>query len=133
MVVRTFAVAVVGGVAAVTSAAAQQPISARQCFWSHQVNSFAAQGDRLVNLRVGVKDYFQLELMGPCPDVDWTQKIALVSRGGSTICSGLDAEIVTPSPIGPQKCPVKSVRKLTPTEVAALPKGAKPSPVSAGP
>ncbi|MBQ1561934.1 MULTISPECIES: DUF6491 family protein [unclassified Caulobacter] len=126
MVVRTFAVAVVGGVAAVTSAAAQQPISARQCFWSHQVNSFAAQGDRLVNLRVGVKDYFQLELMGPCPDVDWTQKIALVSRGGSTICSGLDAEIVTPSPIGPQKCPVKSVRKLTPTEVAALPKGAKP-------
>ena len=126
MVVRTFAVAVVGGVAAVTSAAAQQPISARQWFWSHQVNSFAAQGDRLVNLRVGVKDYFQLELMGPCPDVDWTQKIALVSRGGSTICSGLDAEIVTPSPIGPQKCPVKSVRKLTPTEVAALPKGAKP-------
>ena len=126
MVVRTFAVAVGGGVAAVTSAAAQQPISARQCFWSHQVNSFAAQGDRLVNLRVGVKDYFQLELMGPCPDVDWTQKIALVSRGGSTICSGLDAEIVTPSPIGPQKCPVKSVRKLTPTEVAALPKGAKP-------
>ena len=126
MVVRTFAVAVVGGVAAVTSAAAQQPISARQCFWSHQVNSFAAQGDRLVNLRVGVKDYFQLELMGPCPDVDWTQKIALVSRGGSTICSGLDAEIVTPSPIGPQKCPVKSVRKLTPTEVATLPKGAKP-------
>lgn len=126
MVVRTFAVAVVGGVAAVTSAAAQQPLSARQCFWSHQVNSFAAQGDRLVNLRVGVKDYFQLELMGPCPDVDWTQKIALVSRGGSTICSGLDAEIVTPSPIGPQKCPVKSVRKLTPTEVAALPKGAKP-------
>ena len=126
MVVRTFAVAVVGGVAAVTSAAAQQPISARQCFWSHQVNSFAAQGDRLVNLRVGVKDYFQLELMGPCPDVDWTQKIALVSRGGSTICSGLDAEIVTPSPIGPQKCPVKSVRKVTPTEVAALPKGAKP-------
>ena len=86
----------------------------------------AAQGDRLVNLRVGVKDYFQLELMGPCPDVDWTQKIALVSRGGSTICSGLDAEIVTPSPIGPQKCPVKSVRKLTPTEVATLPKGAKP-------
>ena len=73
MVVRTFAVAVVGGVAAVTSAAAQQPISARQCFWSHQVNSFAAQGDRLVNLRVGVKDYFQLELMGPCPDVEWTQ------------------------------------------------------------
>ena len=125
-VVRSFAVAGVGGGAAGTSAAAQQPISARQCFWSHQVNSFAAQGDRLVNLRVGVKDYFQLELMGPCPDVDWTQKIALVSRGGSTICSGLDAEIVTPSPIGPQKCPVKSVRKLTPTEVAALPKGAKP-------
>ncbi len=105
---------------------ADKPGQPRQCFWNHQVNSFAAQDDRIVNLRVGVKDYYQLELFAPCPDVEWTQKIALISRGSSTICSGLDAEVVTPTPIGPQKCMVRNVRKLTPTEVAALPKGAKP-------
>lgn len=111
---------------AAPASSADKPKGPRQCFWNHQVNSFAAQGDRIVNLRVGVKDYYQLELFAPCPDVEWTQKIALISRGSSTICSGLDAEVVTPTPIGPQKCMVRNVRKLTPTEVAALPKGAKP-------
>lgn len=112
------------GAAHATSA--DKPSAPRQCFWNHQVNSFAAQSDRAVNLRVGVKDYYQLELFAPCPDVEWTQKIALISRGSSTICSGLDAEVVTPTPIGPQKCLVRNVRKLTPAEVAALPKGARP-------
>ena len=124
-VVAAAAAALIGGGAA-PAGAADKPSPPRQCFWNHQVNSFAAQGDRTVNLRVGVNDYYQLELFSPCPDVEWTQKIALISRGTSTICSGLDAEVVTPSPIGPQKCLVRNVRKLTPAEVAALPKGAKP-------
>lgn len=118
--------AVLMGAAATPAVSADKPGQPRQCFWNHQVNSFAAQGDRTVNLRVGVKDYYQLELFAPCPVVEWTQKIALISRGTSTICSGLDAEVVTPTPIGPQKCMVRNVRKLTPAEVAALPKGAKP-------
>jgi hypothetical protein len=58
--------------------------------------------------------------------VDWNQKIALVSRGSDYICTGLDAEILSPTQIGPQHCPVKTIRKLTPAEVKALPKGAKP-------
>ena len=124
-VLAVAAAALIGGGAA-PAGAADKPSPPRQCFWNHQVNSFAAQGDRTVNLRVGVNDYYQLELFSPCPDVEWTQKIALISRGTSTICSGLDAEVVTPSPIGPQKCLVRNVRKLTPAEVAALPKGAKP-------
>lgn len=124
-VLAAAAAALIGGGAA-PAGAADKPSPPRQCFWNHQVNSFAAQGDRTVNLRVGVNDYYQLELFSPCPDVEWTQKIALISRGTSTICSGLDAEVVTPSPIGPQKCLVRNVRKLTPAEVAALPKGAKP-------
>lgn len=127
---RTKVLAAIGaaliGAGAAPAVSADKPSQPRQCFWNHQVNSFAAQGDRIVNLRVGVKDYYQLELFAPCPDVEWTQKIALISRGTSTICSGLDAEVVTPTPIGPQKCMVRNVRKLTPTEVAALPRGAKP-------
>lgn len=98
----------------------------RQCFWAHQVNNFAAEGDRVVNVRVGVKEIYRLEIFGTCPEIDWTQKIAIVSRGGSTICSGLDADLVVPSSIGPQRCTVRNVRKLTPEEVAALPPKAKP-------
>ncbi|MBI1199582.1 MAG: hypothetical protein GC203_17105 [Phenylobacterium sp.] len=99
---------------------------AKQCFWTRQVNSFASSDNHIVNLRVGVNDYYQLEMLGRCQDVDWNHKIALVSRGSDYICTGLDAEILSPTPIGPDRCPVKSIRKLTPDEVKALPKGARP-------
>ena len=99
---------------------------ARQCFWTHEVNSFASSDDRIVNVKVGVKDVYQFEMFGRCNDVDWAQRIALVSRGSDYICTGLDAEIVTHSPIGPQRCPVKNIHKLTPAEIAALPKRARP-------
>jgi hypothetical protein len=112
-------------------AAAKSPVEPgskpqRQCFFNQQVNGFAASDDRIVNVRVGVKDVYQLEMFGRCHDIDWAEKIALVSRGGSTICTGLDAEIVSPSPIGPQRCPVSNIRKLTSAEIAAIPKRARP-------
>lgn len=105
-------------------AAGAQPKS--QCFWTRQVNSFASNDDRIVNVRVGVRDVYQMEMFGRCNDVDWSNKIALVSRGGSYICTGMDAEIISPSTIGPQRCPVSKIRKLTPDEVKALPKHARP-------
>lgn len=99
---------------------------AKHCFWTNQVNSFASNDNRIVNVRVGVRDVYQFEMFGRCNDVDWNHKIALVSRGSSYICSGLDAEIISPSPIGPQRCPVRNIRKLTTEEVKALPKHARP-------
>lgn len=98
----------------------------RHCFFTNSVNSFTAVDEETVNVRVGVKDIYRLDLMGRCPDIDWNQSIALVSRGGSSICSGLDATIITKGPIGPQRCPVRMVTKLTPEEVAALKPKAKP-------
>lgn len=99
----------------------------RQCFYARNVNGFAAQSDRIVNVRVGVRDVYQFELFAPCPDVRWNQALGIRTRGGSNfICSGLDAEIFTRTPIGPQRCPVTRIRKLTPEEVAALPRGARP-------
>lgn len=98
----------------------------RQCFWARLVNSFSAVDDERVNLRVGVKDYYQLELIGPCPDIDWAQRIAIQSRGGSSICVGSDAVLIAPSHVGPQRCHVRTVRKLTPEEVEALEPRARP-------
>jgi hypothetical protein len=98
----------------------------RTCFFTNAANGFAAADDNTVNIRVGVKDVYQFEMFSPCRDIRWSEGVALVSRAGSSICTGLDAEIVTRSPIGPQHCHVRAVRKLTPTEIAALPKGARP-------
>jgi hypothetical protein len=96
------------------------------CFWTRNVDGFAAPDEHTLNVRVGVRDVYQFEMLGACPDIDWNQRIALISRSGSNICSGMDAEVVTHSPIGPQRCAVRSVRKLTPEEIAALPRRAKP-------
>lgn len=112
-----------------TSPAGGAPSGApgRQCFHPSQVGGFAAQSDRIVNVRVGVRDVWQFELMSACPDVRWNQRLGVQARGGSSfICSGLDVDIVSPTQIGPQRCPVRSIRQLTPEEIAALPRGARP-------
>jgi hypothetical protein len=100
--------------------------SRKQCFWTRQIYNFASNDPHIVNVRVGVKDVYQFEMFGRCEDVDWSHRIAVVSRGSSYICTGLDAEIIAPSPIGPTRCPVKTIRKLTPEEVKALPKRSRP-------
>lgn len=100
-----------------------------QCFWSRNVTSFAAPDDHTVYIKVNLRDVYRLDLMISCPDVDWNQSVALVSShgAGGSICGPLDAEIVSHAQgLGRQRCPVKAMRKLTPQEVAALPKRARP-------
>lgn len=103
--------------AAMTAAQAEE----RQCFHAGSVNSFRAVDDDTVIVRSGVNDYFELELVGICPDVNWSQQIAIRTRGaGSWVCRGLEAELIVPSPIGTQRCPVVAVRKLSEAEAEAM-------------
>ena len=104
-----------------------EPAARKQCFWTRQINNFASNDPNIVNIRVGVKDVYQFEMFGRCEEVDWANGIAIRSRGGSSyICSGLDAEIITPSSLGPTRCAIRTVRKLSPDEIKALPKNARP-------
>jgi hypothetical protein len=112
--------------AAAAQAAEPAAKTPRSCFFTSQISSFNPVDDRTINIRVGVRDVYQLALIAPCPDVKWHESLAIQSRGSSSICSGLDAEVITRSPIGPQRCPVQTVRKLSPEEVAALPRRQKP-------
>lgn len=91
----------------------------RDCFRAGQVNGFSAESDRVVHVSVGANDHYRLDLLGACPDVDWSNRIGIQSRGSSWICSGLDATLIVPSAIGPQTCPVSRVTKLTEAEAAA--------------
>ena len=98
-----------------------------ECFWTRNADGFAAPDEHTLYVRVGVRQVWKFEMFGPCPDIDWNQRLALVSRPAGTICTGMDAEVITHSPgIGRQRCMVRSVKKLTPEEIAALPKRARP-------
>jgi len=106
-----------------------KPARADICFWARNVTSFAAPDDHTVYVKVNVRDVYRLDLMIPCPDVNWNQRIALESShgAGGSICNALDAEIISHATgLGRQRCPVKTLTKLTPEQIAALPKGAKP-------
>src|SRR4051812_13242362 len=110
--------------AAVTACASSAPAPPRgvasapdrKCFWARNVNSFEAVDENRVNIRVGARDVYQMTMFGPCPDVDWAQRIGLRSHGGSVICTALDAELVTPSTFGPTRCAIRDIRYLTPAE-----------------
>ena len=101
----------------------------RACFLAADVSSWAAADRMTVNLRVNIRDFYQVKLLAPCGDIDFSQRIGVRSGGGSDfICTGtgLDIEIIAPTPIGRQTCPAISLRRLTPEEVSALPGRQKP-------
>jgi hypothetical protein len=121
-----FAVPSIGAALTLAWAVGSQPASAiaerpaPRCFAASTVNGFSSHDRDSVDVHVGVNRSYRLSLTGYCPDVDWSQRVGIQTRGGGNwICQGADAEVIVPSPTGPQHCLVSDVRPLTPEEVAA--------------
>jgi hypothetical protein len=117
--------------ACMTANGQQQGQNARpaghQCFNVSMVNGFNAIDKETVQVTVGVNTVYELKLLGTCPDIDWSLKVGIRSTSGSSwVCDGLDAELLVPSPIGVQHCPVTAIRQLTPEEVKASKATRKP-------
>lgn len=94
----------------------------RSCFFASQINGWRSEdNDKTVYLDVGVKDVYRADLFARCHDIDDALAIGVETRGGgSSICDGLDVQLIVQSSIGPQRCPVTKLTKLTPDEVQAL-------------
>ena len=114
-------------VAAVAGPAAAQPSrnAPPQCFSQRDIRNYAAQDDYTVNLRIGPRVVYQAKTVIGCPDIGYGAAIGYRSNS-EFVCSELDLTLVTRTNRGPRECPLKSIRRLTPTEVAALPKRARP-------
>jgi hypothetical protein len=125
---KPFAAAVAAVAAALVPLAAQAKPAPkdRACFHASNVSGFRAPDDKTVYVRVGVRDIYQLEMLGACPQIDWAEKIGIQTRGSEFICSGMDADLISPSSIGPHRCAVRALRKLTPEEAKALPPKSRP-------
>lgn len=98
----------------------------KSCFFRRDVHGFAAPDDKTLYLRVRAKDVYKLDMKGRCPELDWEHRIAIDSRGSSAICSAIDITILVKNPIGVSRCSVATLTRLTPEEVAALPKKSRP-------
>jgi Family of unknown function (DUF6491) len=101
---------------------------ARACFLGKDVDNFVAVDNQTVNIRVGVRRFYQLKLFTSCIGIGWSRSVALVSRPGSFICTSSPAtvDLFIHTTTGRQRCPVTSIRKLSDDEVAAMPKKQRP-------
>lgn len=102
-----------------SQAAARTP---PRCFHVSNARNFRSVNATTVHLRVGRRDFYRLDLLGPCPDLDFSLRLGLQTRGGSQICtgSGLGTSIVVRGARGPQRCSIRQITALTPEEVAAM-------------
>lgn len=92
-----------------------------RCFNASTVNDFHAVDRNTVIVTVGVNHNYLLDILGTCPDIDWTLRIGLRSTSGSSwVCQGQDAELLVPGPTGIDRCPVLGVRPLSIDEAKAL-------------
>jgi hypothetical protein len=102
--------------------ATSAPAAKRSCFFVSQIDGWRSENnEKTIYLDVGVKDVYRADLMMRCHDIDSALSIGVETRGGgSSICDGMDLDIIVKSSIGPQRCPVTKLTKLTPDEVQAL-------------
>lgn len=104
------------------------PAPTRQpCFYASNINNYTVPNDRLVYIRVGAADVYRLDLMNDCIGLSFRQSIAFTRDDPSTtICSAIDLTIRFREVADREVCPVSEMRKLTPVEIAALPKRDRP-------
>jgi Family of unknown function (DUF6491) len=98
-----------------------------QCLLSTLIQSFNAPDDHTVYVRAGVNEFWKLGVINNCLELPWRLHIGLRVTGTSPwICQPVEATIINHGAAIARQCPVISLHRLTPEEVAALPKGVKP-------
>jgi hypothetical protein len=125
------ALAAVAAASAPLAAASTAAAEARQCFRTIDWHGSSASGPRDLYVRVNINDIWHLALAQDCPGAQSPGPVSItdvVSGPSNEICSGVDLQITVRPRGGSHStaCIVKSINKLTPDEVKALPKKAIP-------
>jgi hypothetical protein len=84
------------------------------CFFLSQVNGYTDAGRDRINVNVGPGRTYEFKTFGSCPQLDYSSAIGFDKRGPGTICRGMDVDLIVPTSIGPQRCPVSMIRRLPP-------------------
>lgn len=121
MIYRTLTIASVAGLLAGCAAADPAPVAAdagpnRDCFFLSQVSGFSSAGRDMIRVSVGPNRDYEFKTFGACPDLDYSNAIAFDQKGPGTICQGMDVDLIVPSSIGPQRCPVSMIRRIPPRQ-----------------
>jgi hypothetical protein len=109
------------GLFAVPAAAAPNP----PCFFINQWQGWKAAGPNVIYLRVNLRDIYRADLSAGSQELTWPGSYHLISKveGSSSICSPLDLQLAVSDGHGYyQPLIVSALHKLTPEQIAALPR-----------
>ncbi|HEX3485589.1 MAG TPA: DUF6491 family protein [Micropepsaceae bacterium] len=101
----------------------------QDCFFRDDFQNWRSPDPATVYIRVRPDHYYRLDLAGQCRRLQSPgAHLINSSRGKSTICSPLDWDLRVTEQTGeaPEQCAVRSMTRLNPAEVDAIPKGFKP-------
>ncbi|MBW8811913.1 MAG: hypothetical protein JF588_00685 [Caulobacterales bacterium] len=99
-----------------------------QCIRSHDIRNHVIADDRTLLLSVNGRDTYRVTVDGNCLAGAWDTD-PIVTReppGASIICKPIDMDLGIHRNGFTSRCIVDSIVKLTPQEVAALPKKKRP-------
>ena len=116
---------ILAGALLTAAGAAPDRSAARTCFASNDWKGWSAPGDGdFLYLRVGLNDIFRVDLTpGTHARKDADRFLVNKVRGSNWICSPLDLDLTLSDHNGFQEPLIaRSLRKLTPAEVAAIPR-----------
>ncbi len=97
------------------------------CFYINQLQGNHALNDRSVLFRANVSDFYRLDFADRCFALTYPQPVLILTPVGGIglVCHALDLDVKVgeqgPGSI-PEPCIPSSLHKLTPAEVAAVPK-----------
>jgi hypothetical protein len=97
----------------------------QSCFYSNQWTSWKAPNDHTLYLNVGNRVY-RLDLAASCPTLNMGSATLITQSHSAQICSAIDWDLKVRSGNITTGCIVSKMTQLTPDEIAALPKDARP-------
>jgi hypothetical protein len=97
------------------------------CFRRSDIRNHTVGGPKTLYFDVAGRDVYRVEMSNPCltSAVSSDPLIMRNQTGTQSVCKPIDLDI-TVSAAGPSHCIVSSIAKLSPAEVAALPKKMRP-------
>ncbi|MBR7620996.1 hypothetical protein JKL49_16500 [Phenylobacterium sp. 20VBR1] len=114
--------------AGASQALAQDPAPGRQCFRVSQMDGHRVADPKTLYVGVRNKDVFRIDMHGAClAGADIGDPLVVETVGGSDlVCKPIDLDLKVAGTIGLSPCIVKSITKLTPPQIASLPRKLKP-------
>jgi hypothetical protein len=116
-------------IAGQASAASDKTKDSAPCFYITQWQGWKAPDPNTLYLGVNLHDVYRADLSAGSPQLLWPDAHLISQvRGSNSICSPLDLQLAVSDTNGfKQPLIVKKLTKLTPEEIAAIPKKYRPN------